>query len=131
MEEHRSVPRHRVLRAATISFGGGAISCTVRNLAEHGALLDVTSPIGISAMWECESKVLMLMSEITSPWIRRKLGKSHDFDAASYPSGRACISNFFHSQFRKAGRIASEWLNVYSPNLDPRTIAFSVMRKQD
>ncbi|MEO6945314.1 MAG: hypothetical protein ABI150_01615 [Nitrobacter sp.] len=28
------------------SFGGGMISCTVRNLSEHGALLDVTSQIG-------------------------------------------------------------------------------------
>ena len=46
MEEHRSTPR-RVLKAATISFHGGAISCTVRNLSEYGALLDVTSPIGI------------------------------------------------------------------------------------
>lgn len=47
MEEHRSTPRRRVLKAATIAFGGGAISCTVRNLSEYGALLDVTSPIGI------------------------------------------------------------------------------------
>lgn len=47
MEEHRSIPRRRVLKAATISFHGGAISCAVRNFSEHGALLDVTSPIGI------------------------------------------------------------------------------------
>jgi len=47
MEEHRSTPRRRVLKAATIAFGGGAISCTVRNLSEYGASLDVTSPIGI------------------------------------------------------------------------------------
>ena len=40
-------PRHRVLKAATISFGGGAISCTVRNLSVSGAALEVASPIGI------------------------------------------------------------------------------------
>jgi PilZ domain len=47
MEDHRSTPRHRVLKAATISFGGGAISCTIRNLSDSGASLEVESPIGI------------------------------------------------------------------------------------
>jgi len=47
MEDHRSTPRHRVLKAATISFGGGAISCTIRNLSDSGASLEVQSPIGI------------------------------------------------------------------------------------
>ena len=46
-DDKRSTPRHRVLKAATISFGGGAISCTVRNLSVGGASLDVASPIGI------------------------------------------------------------------------------------
>ncbi|RTM14577.1 MAG: PilZ domain-containing protein [Bradyrhizobiaceae bacterium] len=46
-DDKRSTPRHRVLKAATISFGGGAISCTVRNLSVSGASLDVASPIGI------------------------------------------------------------------------------------
>lgn len=45
--DNRSAPRHRVLKAATISFGGGAISCTVRNLSVTGASLEVASPIGI------------------------------------------------------------------------------------
>jgi mono/diheme cytochrome c family protein len=43
MDEHRSIPRHRVLKAATISFGGGTISCTVRNLSDSGASLEVAS----------------------------------------------------------------------------------------
>ncbi len=46
-EDNRSALRHRVLKAATISFGGGAISCTVRNLSVAGASLEVASPIGI------------------------------------------------------------------------------------
>lgn len=46
-DDKRWTPRHRVLKAATISFGGGAISCTVRNLSVSGASLDVASPIGI------------------------------------------------------------------------------------
>ena len=46
-EDNRSAPRHKVLKAATISFGGGAINCTVRNLSDGGASLEVASPIGI------------------------------------------------------------------------------------
>jgi len=46
-DEHRVAPRHRVLKAGTIEFGGGAIDCTVRNLSASGAALDVVSPIGI------------------------------------------------------------------------------------
>ena len=47
MDEGRKTPRHRVLKAGTISFGGAGISCTVRNLSDTGAALDVTSPVGI------------------------------------------------------------------------------------
>jgi hypothetical protein len=47
-EEHRAEQRRRVLKAGTISFGGGgAITCTIRNLSETGAALDVESPVGI------------------------------------------------------------------------------------
>jgi hypothetical protein len=35
------------LKAGKISFGGGAIDCTVRNLSETGAALEVTTPVGI------------------------------------------------------------------------------------
>lgn len=47
MVEKRTAPRHRVLKAGTIEFGGGAIDCTIRNLSNAGAALDVTSPVGI------------------------------------------------------------------------------------
>ena len=47
MDEHRAVPRNRVLKAGTIEFGGGAINCMVRNLSVNGAALDVTSPVGV------------------------------------------------------------------------------------
>ena len=39
---------HRLLlKAGTIEFGGGAMDCTVRNLSETGAALEVTSPLFI------------------------------------------------------------------------------------
>lgn len=47
MQEHRAAQRRRMLKAATISFGGGAIDCTLRNLSETGAALEVISPVGI------------------------------------------------------------------------------------
>jgi hypothetical protein len=47
MNEHRAATRHRVLKAGTISFGGGAIDCTVRNLSETGAALEVITPLFI------------------------------------------------------------------------------------
>jgi len=47
MDNHRVAARHRVLKAGTIEFSGGGLSCMVRNISSSGAALDVTSPIGI------------------------------------------------------------------------------------
>ena len=47
MENQRVAARHRVLKAGTIEFNGGGLSCTVRNISSSGAALDVTSPVGI------------------------------------------------------------------------------------
>ena len=47
MDEHRTVPRNRVLKAGTIEFGGGVVNCMARNLSVSGAALDVASPAGI------------------------------------------------------------------------------------
>ena len=45
--EHRTEPRRRVLKAAVIGFGGAGITCTVRNISNAGALLEVESPLGV------------------------------------------------------------------------------------
>jgi PilZ domain-containing protein len=47
MEEHRIATRRRVLKAGTIEFGGGVIDCTVKNLSETGAALEVATPLYI------------------------------------------------------------------------------------
>lgn len=47
MEEKRETLRTRVLKAGSISFGGAAISCMVRNISATGVLLEVESPLGI------------------------------------------------------------------------------------
>ena len=47
MIENRAAPRHRVFKRGSITFNGGGIDCTVRNLSSSGAGLDVASPIGL------------------------------------------------------------------------------------
>jgi hypothetical protein len=48
MNEPRVAPRRRTLKAGTIEFsGGGGIDCTVRNISETGAALEVVSPLFI------------------------------------------------------------------------------------
>jgi len=58
MGDGRKATRRRVLKAGTVSFGGGGITCTVRNLSDTGAALDVTSPVGIP-----DSFILVLDAE--------------------------------------------------------------------
>lgn len=47
MNDHRTAPRRRMFKAGTIESGGGGIDCTVRNLSETGAQLEVISPLYI------------------------------------------------------------------------------------
>jgi len=48
MIEKRASPRQRVLKQGTIAFrGGGGIDCTVRNISQGGARLEVTTPVGL------------------------------------------------------------------------------------
>ena len=47
MTNKRTAPRQRVLKAGTIAFTGAGIDCTVRNLSEIGAALEVASVVGI------------------------------------------------------------------------------------
>ena len=45
MVESRRQARQRVLKAGTIEFSGDAIPCTVRNISETGAALEINSPL--------------------------------------------------------------------------------------
>lgn len=45
--EKRAAPRRKVLKGATISFGGNGVACTVRNLSSSGAALDLTSGVSL------------------------------------------------------------------------------------
>ena len=43
MEDAPRSPRHHVLKAGSITFGGGTIDCAVRNISKTGATLEVAS----------------------------------------------------------------------------------------
>jgi hypothetical protein len=47
MQERRQVPRHRTLKAGSITFNHGGVDCRVRNLSPAGACLEVASQLGI------------------------------------------------------------------------------------
>ena len=45
MDKVPRVPRRRVLKAGSITFGSSTINCTVHNVSETGAALEVVSPL--------------------------------------------------------------------------------------
>jgi hypothetical protein len=45
--EKRSAPRYKVLKGATIAFGGNGVECTVRNLSSRGAAIELANPLGL------------------------------------------------------------------------------------
>jgi hypothetical protein len=47
MNDRRTVFRHRVFKAGSIEFDRAKIDCTIRNISEIGAAIEVASPLGI------------------------------------------------------------------------------------
>jgi PilZ domain len=47
MNEHRIASRRRLLKAGSIQLADSNIDCTVRNLSENGAALEVVTPLFI------------------------------------------------------------------------------------
>ena len=53
MTERRGSIRHRTLKPGTIVLpNGGAISCTIRNLSETGAGVEVESSVGLPEVFD-------------------------------------------------------------------------------
>jgi hypothetical protein len=46
-EERRNVPRRRILKAGSINLADWSIDCTVRNISDAGATLEVVTPLFI------------------------------------------------------------------------------------
>jgi hypothetical protein len=53
MTDNRKHPRHKVFKAGTIEFNrAGGVDCTVRNISQGGACLEVASPIGLPLVFD-------------------------------------------------------------------------------
>ncbi|MDQ9785856.1 PilZ domain-containing protein, partial [Serratia marcescens] len=70
--DHRDSQRRRILKAGTISFGGGAITCTIRNLSATGAALEVTSPVGIPDTFTLVIEMEHLKRDCRVVWRKEK-----------------------------------------------------------
>lgn len=45
MIEKRAAQRHRVFKGGTITFDNSGIACTVRNMSDSGAAIDLENPV--------------------------------------------------------------------------------------
>lgn len=45
MIEKRATQRHRVFKGATVTFEGSGVACTVRNISDRGAAIDLENPV--------------------------------------------------------------------------------------
>ena len=52
MDEHRKAKRMRMLKSGKILLGSHAVPCTVRNLSDAGACLEVQTTVGIPSKFE-------------------------------------------------------------------------------
>ena len=79
MDNHRIAPRRRVLKAGSIEFGGGAIDCTVRNLSETGAALEIVSPLYIPDRFTLVVRTDQLKRPCRIVWqTERRIGVAFD-----------------------------------------------------
>ena len=77
--EKRGAVRHRVLKGARIVFNGrrSTVDCTIRNLSEQGAGLEVTSAVGIPQSFDLEIPADGVVRRCRVAWrTERKLGVS-------------------------------------------------------
>jgi hypothetical protein len=47
MNDRRTMPRHRIFKAGSIEFDRVSVDCTIRNISDTGAGIEVASPVGI------------------------------------------------------------------------------------
>jgi hypothetical protein len=69
MIEKRTVPRHRVLKRGILAFsGGGGRDCTVRNISQAGARIDIASPVGVPAVFTLVIEADHFMRRCRAVW---------------------------------------------------------------
>jgi hypothetical protein len=72
MSSPRTAPRRRVLKAGSIQFGGGSIDCTVRNVSETGAALEVVTPLFIPDRFTLAVQVDQLKRPCRIVWRKQR-----------------------------------------------------------
>jgi hypothetical protein len=83
MSKTRIAPRKRVFKAGTIEFGGGAIDCTVKNLSETGAALEVVTRLFIPDRFTLLCRALNPSGPATSSGAKKDGSASRSTKAAS------------------------------------------------
>ena len=70
--EKRTAPRYKVLKGATIAFGGNGVSCTVRNLSSKGAALDLASSVSLPPSFMLVIEADQFIRRCRPVWSREK-----------------------------------------------------------
>jgi len=80
MIEKRAAPRHRVLKRGTLAFsGGGGLDCTVRNISENGARIDIATPVGVPERFLLVIEADQFMRRCHAVWSNeRRIGVAFD-----------------------------------------------------
>jgi len=80
MIEKRAAPRHRVLKRGTVAFsGGGGLDCTVRNISQTGARIDIASPVGVPEVFTLVIEADDFMRRCRAVWSsERQIGVAFD-----------------------------------------------------
>jgi len=80
MIEKRAAPRHRVLKRGSLAFGdGGGLDCTVRNISQTGARIDIASPVGVPEVFTLVIQVDHFMRRCHAVWSsERHIGVAFD-----------------------------------------------------
>ena len=75
MLEKRATPRHRVLKGGTIDYVGGRTICTVRNLSDGGAAIDLDERIDLPQCFMLVIERDQFMRRCRPVWIfERRIG---------------------------------------------------------
>ncbi len=80
MIEKRAAPRHRVLKRGSLAFSdGGGLDCTVRNISQTGARIDIASPVGVPEVFTLVIQVDHFMRRCHAVWSsERHIGVAFD-----------------------------------------------------
>ena len=79
MAENRRTYRRRVFKSATIEFDRSAFSCTVRNISEVGAALDLPSSFGIPHEFQLVIETNQMTRQCRTIWRKEnRIGVTFD-----------------------------------------------------